>query len=77
MQNPRTMMLIASVMGVLVGFFVVAQLNPLNNFYVFVGLFAMTGVGVANLVLLVVYAVYQWLKNYYANVERAQNAQTA
>jgi hypothetical protein len=56
------MMLIASVIGALAGVYYSIVVNPLNNYFVFMALFAMVGVGVANVVLLVLYGIYEWVE---------------
>jgi hypothetical protein len=56
------MMLVASVIGAWAGMLFAAVVHPENNFFIFVGLFAMVGVGFGNLVLLALYKVHDWLK---------------
>ncbi len=76
MQDAKAAMAIASILGAAAGIYYASVLNPLNNYFVFVAIFALIGVGVANVVLLVTYEIYRWLKQYYANSERAEAAQT-
>ncbi len=73
MEKAKTAMLIASVVGSLAGIYYTLTLNPLNNYFIFAVLFALIGIGVANVVMLVLYKVYEWLKQYYSDVERTQN----
>ena len=47
----------------------------MNNYLVFVALFALIGIGVSNLVLLVLFEIYRWLRQYYAGAETIQTAQ--
>ena len=76
MENPKTWMLIASILGASAGIYAVSVAAPLNNYFLFMALFVVIGVGVANVVLLVLYKVYEWLKQYYSVVEGIQNPQT-
>jgi hypothetical protein len=83
MEKPKTMMLIASIIGAMVGIYYSIIANLLNNYFIFMALFAMAGVGAANLILLAVAEVQNYLrKNYtneertFADEERSQNAQT-
>lgn len=62
MDSTKMMMLVASVFGALLGVFYVAMVNPLNNYLVIMGLFAVIGVGVSNVVLVALYRIYEWLK---------------
>ena len=55
-------MLLASVVGASAGIYYVSILNPLNNYFLFMALFGMVGICVANLVLLALYEAYRWLK---------------
>ena len=75
-ENPKTWMLLASILGASVGIYAVSVAAPLNNYFLFMALFVVIGVGVANVVLLVLYKVYEWLKQYYSVVEGIQNPQT-
>ena len=63
------MMLLASVFGAVAGVFYTALLNPLNNYYIFLAIFAMIGITLANVVLLALYEAYEWLEKRYENVE--------
>jgi hypothetical protein len=62
MDNTKIMMLFASIMGALIGIFFVARANPIENYFVIMGVFAVIGVGVGNVVLAAVYRIYDWLK---------------
>jgi hypothetical protein len=75
-ENPKTWMLIASILGASAGIYDVSVVAPLNNYFLFMALFVVIGVGVANVVLFVLYKVYEWLKQYYSVVEGTQNPQT-
>ena len=61
-MDPKMMMFIASVVGALVGVFYISSVGPLNNYGAFLALFALAGVGAANLVLMLVVRVFDWLK---------------
>jgi hypothetical protein len=64
------MMVFASLMGAILGAYYATSLNPLNNYFGFVLFFALIGVIVANLIMLVVYEAYRWLKQYYPDNEQ-------
>ena len=76
MENPKKMMLIASFMGALAGIYYATAANPLNNYLIFVALFAIVGIGAGNLVLLVLVKVYDWLRNHNSNMERTLDTET-
>ena len=69
-------MLIASIMGASLGLYYSSVVNPLNDYFIFLALFAVIGVGAGNVVLLVLYKVYVFLKQYFATAEGTQNPQT-
>jgi hypothetical protein len=69
MENPKTSMLIASIIGAAAGVYYNLFLNPLNNYFVFLAIFVIIGIGIANVVLLVLYVVYGWLKKYFSDNE--------
>jgi hypothetical protein len=75
-EDAKAAMAIVSILGAAAGIYYASALNPLNNYFVFLAIFALIGVGVANIVLLVAYEIYRWLKLYYANAERVEAAQT-
>jgi hypothetical protein len=77
LNDAKLTVIVVSFFGLLAGILYTLAIDPLNNYFVFMGLFALVGVGVANVVLIVVSEVYKWLKAYYADSERAQNAQNA
>ena len=56
-MNPKLMMFFASVIGALFGMLVMAAAKPDYDFFVWVGLFAIIGVGAGNLVLLILYEI--------------------
>jgi hypothetical protein len=69
-------MLLVSIIGAAAGVFYTSQLNPLNNYYIFMVLFAMIGVAIANVLLIALYEAYKTLEKRYASLEEAQNEQT-
>jgi multisubunit Na+/H+ antiporter MnhC subunit len=75
-ENPKTWMLIASVMGASAGIYVTSMADPLNNYFIFMALFGVIGVGVANVVLLALYKIYEWLKQSCFTSEKTQSPQT-
>ena len=77
MENPKTWMLLASIMGASAGIYYTSVVNPLTNYFIFLALFVVIGVGVSNVVLLVLYKVYVFLKQYYATAEGTQNPKSA
>jgi hypothetical protein len=76
MEDSKLMIIAASFIGALVGVYYIATENPLNNSYIFMALFALVGVAVANGVLLVGVKFYDWLKLYYEDRDQAKAAQT-
>jgi hypothetical protein len=77
LEDAKTLMPLASVMGAAAGIYYISVLKPLSNYFMFVGLFALIGVGVGNVVLVVVYELYLWLARDKGDPENAQNRQTA
>ena len=63
LENPKIMMLIASLMGALAGIYYTTAVNPLNNYFIFMGLFAMAGIAAAYFLLLIIFEVYGWLRS--------------
>jgi hypothetical protein len=61
-MNPKIMMLIASTVGAFAGIYFIDITKPAMDFTYWLGAFAILGVGVGNLALLVLYKIYQWLK---------------
>ena len=61
MEEAKTLMLIASILGASVGVFLTTVVNPLNNYFYFMALFAVIGAGLGNVVLLVLVKTYDWL----------------
>ena len=60
--NVKVMMPIASVLGAYGRILFIAVAKPGYDFNVWLALFALMGVGVGNLALLVLYKIYDWLK---------------
>jgi vacuolar-type H+-ATPase subunit I/STV1 len=77
MLNVKELMFAASAIGILAGILYTVQVNPLNNYYIFMVLFMMVAVGIANVALFVGLKLYKWLKQYYSDPERIRNANTA
>jgi hypothetical protein len=77
MDDSKMMLLAASFLGALIGIYYIVTVNPLDNYFVFVALFALIGVGVANAVMLVVVRVYDWLKQYYSENKDTPQPQAA
>jgi opacity protein-like surface antigen len=61
-MNVKVMMLIASIFGALAGLLLITVAKPDYDFYVWFALFAVIGIGVGNLALLVLYKTYEWIK---------------
>jgi len=61
MEDVKMMMLVASILGASVGVYLTTAVNPLNNYFYFMALFAIIGAGLANVVLLVLVKTYKWL----------------
>jgi hypothetical protein len=70
-------MFMFSLVGAAAGVYYGSLTNPLNNYFVFLAVFALIGVAVANVALLILDSVYRWLKKYYADEEQAEIAQTS
>lgn len=62
LEDPKTWMLAASILGAIAGIYYTMVVNPLYNYFIFMGIFALIGVGIANLALLAAYKVYLWLR---------------
>ncbi len=62
MDDIEIVMLLATVIGALAGVFYTTILNPIENYFYFMVLFAIVGAGIANVVLLVLVKIYRWLR---------------
>ena len=60
LEKAETMMLIASIIGVIAGIIFAVGINPLSNYFVFLIVFPMIGMSVALLVLVALYKAYKW-----------------
>jgi hypothetical protein len=60
-MNSKVMMLIASIVGAFAGIYFIDITKPAMDFSYWLGAFAILGVGVGNLALLVLYKIYLWL----------------
>ena len=56
-MNPKILMVIASIIGALFGILYISAVKPGYDYFVWLGLFAVTGVGAGNLVLLILYEI--------------------
>ena len=61
-MNPKILISIASIVVAMVGAFFVAATRPRYDFFVWLGLFAIIGIGAGNLVLLVLYVILKGLE---------------
>ena len=77
MEDAKAAMAITSIMGASAGIYSVSVVNPLNNYFVFMAIFALVGVVVANVVLLVGYEIYRWLKLNFVDAKKPEVVQTA
>lgn len=55
--NPKIMMFVASIVGALFGILYISRVKPGYDYFVWLGLFAIIGVGVGNLVLLILFEI--------------------
>ncbi len=62
MDDAKLMMVLASAVGASGGVYVSTLIDFVNNVLVFMAIFAILGVAVANVVLLGLFEVYWWLK---------------
>ena len=69
MNSPKTWILVALIIGVAGGIYYNTMLNPLNNYFAFLVIFAMIGLAVTNVVLLVLNWIYEWFSKRYFNIE--------
>jgi hypothetical protein len=51
------MMVIASIVGALFGILYIAAVKPGHDYFIWLGLFAIIGVGAGNLVMLILYEI--------------------
>jgi len=75
MEDAKSAMAIVSILGAAAGIYYVSIVNPENNYFVFMAIFALIGVAVANVVLVAVNEVYRWLKMNYLDTGKAEPAQ--
>ena len=57
MNNPKLYMILSSFLGVLAGIYVTVIAHPENNYFYFMGVFAMLGILISNIVLLGINAI--------------------
>ena len=62
-MNVKSMMLIFSIFGAFIGVYFIDITKPAMDFSYWLGVFAILGVGVGNLALLVLYKSYKWLNS--------------
>ncbi len=75
MENAKTVMMIVSMLGAAAGIFYLSSLNPVTNGLLLGALFALAGVGLANLILLLLYEIYKWYGRLSPSSETTQNTQ--
>ena len=61
MEEAKILVLLACILGGSVGVFWTTVVNPFNNYFYFMALFAIVGAGLANVVLVVLVKIYDWL----------------
>ncbi len=64
MEDAKSWMLIASIMGAASGIYVSSAINPPNNYVMFLIIFALIGIILANLVLLLLVEIDRWQKGF-------------
>ncbi len=64
MEDAKSWMLIASIMGAASGIYVSSAINPPNNYVMFLIIFALIGIIMANLVLLLLVEIDRWQKGF-------------
>ncbi len=64
MQDAKSWMLIASIMGTAAGIYVSSAINPPNNYFMFMIIFALIGIVFANLVMLLLVELDRWQKGF-------------
>jgi hypothetical protein len=62
-MNVKSMMLIFSIFGAFAGVYFIDITKPALDFSYWLGAFAILGVGVSNLALLLLYKSYKWLNS--------------
>jgi hypothetical protein len=60
LEKAETMMLVASIIGAIAGIIFNVSVNPINNYFIFMIIFAIIGIGIALLVLVALIKVYEW-----------------
>jgi hypothetical protein len=70
--DPKLMMIIASFIGALAGIFFIMVAKPVYDYFVWLTLFAIIGIGVGNLALLILYKTNEWIKTGRCKKEAAQ-----
>ena len=71
MKYVRELMLLASLIGALFGVNIILIVHPGMDLFYWVGAFAILGIGVSNLVLLILYKIYVWMIKEEQNVNSA------
>jgi hypothetical protein len=61
-MHPKVMMIIASFIGALAGIFFIMVAKPGYDYFIWLALFAIIGIGVGNLALLILNKTYEWIK---------------
>ena len=62
MEDAKSWMLIASIVGAAGGIYFNSVVNPLNNYFMFLIVFALIGICIANLLLLLLVELDRWQK---------------
>jgi hypothetical protein len=62
MEDAKSWMLIASIVGAAGGIYFNSVVNPLNNYFMFLFVFALIGICFANLLLLLLVELNRWQK---------------
>jgi hypothetical protein len=60
LEKAETMMLVASIIGAIAGVIFNVNINPINNYFIFMIIFAIIGIGIALLVSVALTKVYVW-----------------
>jgi hypothetical protein len=61
LEKAEKKMFIASIIGAFAGIIFAVRINPQSNYFIFLIVFAMIGVGTALLVIVAVFKFYEWV----------------
>jgi hypothetical protein len=70
LENPKTWMLLVSLPGAAIGIYFNSVIDPMNNYFAFMIVFAIIGAVLGNLLLLLLSNANEWLKTFDSDAQK-------